>query len=931
MDRGGNPWSERDRYRKRDERYRNRGRHNGRRGHWRARGDHGEERNTSRESHGRDGSRSLTETDARHPGYDASLYPDPEPIAELQAVAVRPEFNLAPEFNQVSLGNEDKICPIRRPPTKVARCLPRHVGLHVNHFGITFNPETIIRHYNIEIKPEAPAKHHHPVRLSKSTPGQIKEKLFSDNRTQFPLSMTTYDGEKNIFSVIPLPCGTYNVKMFSGEDSEDSSFQCTIELVNEFNLLKLKDYLVGNLLSIPRDILQGMDLVMKENPKRHMISVGRHFYPLEHQETDDLKCGVAAFRGFQHSLKPTSQGLTLSLDCSAMAFRKKMPVIDFLEENIRGFSMGQFAKYRRKVEQALKGVKVTVTHRNTKQKYTIVRLTDKMTSSISFNDESSEGKMNKINLVNYFWEKYKIEIRYRDIPCLDISKNNKKQYVPMELCVLVEGQRYPKENLERDASTWLKNLSMPAPHIRKESICHMMRSNTGPCGDVSRNFGMDVDMNMTKVGGRVLEPPELKLAAPNGKAIKIEVDKDKCHWNLMGKCVMDGKPIERWGIVDFSASDQNRLNYEPFIQKLIRKCRSLGIQMEEPLFYQDAAMSMLSNVVRLTELLEAVNDSACRVKRGRPQFILCVMSRRDIGYKNLKWICETPVGNVELFNPFPHINDEGHVMFLGADVNHPASRDMISPSFAAVVGTINWPAANRYAARVQPQLHRQEKIVNIGEMCLELVEIYARLNRVRPRKLVLFRDGVSESQFNMVLNEELQDLKKAFAEKDYKPTITIIVAQKRHQTRLFLEDVDGVPIGNVPPGTVVDTIVVHPFEFDFYLCSHYGGIGTSKPTHYHVLWDEHRFSSDHLQKLIYNLCFTIARCTKPVSLVPPVYYADLAAYRGRLYHEAAMEHSPNSMASSFSSKASTSFSLVGSNEERFYKLHADVENMMFFI
>ncbi|KAI6703264.1 hypothetical protein NL676_012400 [Syzygium grande] len=378
----------------------------------------------SRESHGRDGSRSHTETDARHPGYDASLYPDPEPIAELQAVAVRPEFNLAPEFNQVSLGNGDKICPIRRPD-KGGSLLARHVRLHVNHFRITFNPETIIRHYNIEIKPEAPAKHHHPVRLSKSTPGQIKEKLFSDNRTQFPLSMTTYDGEKNIFSVIALPCGTYNVKMFSGEDSEDSSFQCTIEL--------------------------GMDLVMKENPKRHMISVGQHFYPLEHQETNDLKCGVAAFRGFQHSLKPTSQGLALSLDCSAMAFRKRVPVIDFLKENIHGFSMGQFAKFRRKVEQALKGVKVTVTHRNTKQKYTIVRLTDEMTSSISFNYESSEGKMNKINLVNYFLEKYKIEIKYRDIPCLDISKNNKKQYVPMELCVLVEGQRYPKENLESDA------------------------------------------------------------------------------------------------------------------------------------------------------------------------------------------------------------------------------------------------------------------------------------------------------------------------------------------------------------------------------------------------------------------------------------------------------------------------------------------------
>ncbi|KAL3741290.1 hypothetical protein ACJRO7_016859 [Eucalyptus globulus] len=943
-----------------DEKYSSRDRHHrgNERGHRRARGGHGKKRNAFQDSHCRDGSGSRTETDACRPGYDASPDREPEPIAGTLLLS-RQSLIRFPQKMLIRFAPLDA-------PTKVAPLLARHVELLVNHFPVTFNPETIISHYDVNIKLEAPMRHRHPLRLSKATLYQIKEKLFSDNHVQFPLSMTAYDGERNIFSATPLPCGTYNVKISSDEDSEDSSFQCTITFVNEFNLLKLKDYLAGNLQSIPRDILQSMDLVMKENPARNMISVGRHFYPLEHQETGDLKCGVAAFRGFQHSLKPTYQGLALSLDCSTMAFRKRMSVIDFLEENIGGFDIGPFATYRKEVERALKGVKVRVTHRKTKQKYTILGLTDETMSSISFSYESPEGKMNTINLVNYFLEKYKIKIRYRDIPCLDLSKKNNKQFVPMELCMLAEGQRYPKENLERYASTLLKKLSLPPPHIRKKYICDMIRSNTGPCGDVSMNFGIEVDMNMTKMVGRVMEPPELKLATPNGKVIKKEVDKDKCHWNLMGKSVVDGKSIERWAIIHFNALEQHRLNCEPFIRKLIGRCRNLGIRMEEPLFCQDATMSVFSNVAGLTELLEDVNNRACGVGRCSPQFLLCIMSSKDIGYKHLKWICETRIGlvtqcclfnkanvdkndqylanlalkinaklggsNVELFNPFPNINHKGHVMFLGADVNHPASRDTISPSFVAVVGTINWPAANRYAARVRPQLHRQEKIVNIGEMCMELVETYARLNGVRPGKLVLFRDGVSESQFDMVLNEELQDLKKAFSEKDYKPTITIIVAQKRHQTRLFMEgDVNGDSTSNVPPGTIVDTMVVHPFEFDFYLCSHYGNLGTSKPTHYHVLWDEHKFSSDHLQKLIYSLCFTFARCTKSVSLVTPVYYADLAAYRGRLYHEAVMENSPNSMASSSFSTASSSLSSVGSNEERFYKLHADVENLMFFI
>lgn len=28
--------------------------------------------------------------------------------------------------------------------------------------------------------------------------------------------------------------------------------------------------------------------------------------------------------------------------------------------------------------------------------------------------------------------------------------------------------------------------------------------------------------------------------------------------------------------------------------------------------------------------------------------------------------------------------------------------------------------------------------------------------------------------------------------------------------------------GNIPAGTTVDTNITHPFEFDFYLCSHAG-------------------------------------------------------------------------------------------------------------
>ncbi|KAH1034188.1 hypothetical protein GYH30_054545 [Glycine max] len=100
---------------------------------------------------------------------------------------------------------------------------------------------------------------------------------------------------------------------------------------------------------------------------------------------------------------------------------------------------------RRQVEHVLIGLKVNVKHRKTKQKYTITRLTPK------------------------------------DIPALDFG-GNKTNFVPMELCELVEGQRYPKENLDKYAAKDLKGMSVAPPRVRQSTIQAMVNSEDGPCG-----------------------------------------------------------------------------------------------------------------------------------------------------------------------------------------------------------------------------------------------------------------------------------------------------------------------------------------------------------------------------------------------------------------------------------------------------------------
>ena len=130
----------------------------------------------------------------------------------------------------------------------------------------------------------------------------------------------------------------------------------------------------------------------------------------------------------------------------------------------------------------------------------------------------------------------------------------------------------------------------------------------------------------------------------------------------------------------------------------------------------------------------------------------------------------------------------------------------------------------------------------------------------------------------------------ACAKLKFKPTITLIIVGKRHHVRFFpCSQNEGDRSGNCVAGTVVDSDVVNPVEFDFYLLSHGGILGTSRPAHYNVLIDENRFTyvtldvsqksqdadgvprADGLQSLSYALCHVYARATRSVSIPAPVY------------------------------------------------------------
>ena len=245
------------------------------------------------------------------------------------------------------------------------------------------------------------------------------------------------------------------------------------------------------------------------------------------------------------------------------------------------------------------------------------------------------------------------------------------------------------------------------------------------------------------------------------------------------------------------------------------------------------------------------------------------------------------LGGMNLFLSPPQIPfiSARPTIILGADVTHPSPGDMNRPSVAAVTASMD-ARASRYASAIRVQANRTEIIADLGSMVKELLKAFYQSCGQKPERILFYRDGVSEGQFQEVQNREVQQIRDACLtlDKSYRPTITFVVVQKRHHARFFpMEPRDADRSGNCQPGTVVDSNIVHPFEFDFYLQSHAGLQGTSRPTHYHVLHDDNNFTPDELQELTYRLCYIYGRATRAVSIVPPAYYADLVAARARFH------------------------------------------------
>uniref|UniRef100_A0A663MWD2 Protein argonaute-1 n=1 Tax=Athene cunicularia TaxID=194338 RepID=A0A663MWD2_ATHCN len=742
------------------------------------------------------------------------------------------------------------------------------IKLLANYFEVDI-PKIDVYHYEVDIKPDKC-----PRRVNREVVEYMvqhfKPQIFGDRKP-------VYDGKKNIYTVTALPIGNERVDFevtIPGE-GKDRIFKVSIKWMAIVSWRMLHEALVSGQIPVPLESVQALDVAMRHLASMRYTPVGRSFFSPPEGYYHPLGGGREVWFGFHQSVRPAMWKMMLNIDVSATAFYKAQPVIEFMCEVLDIRNIDEQPKpltdsQRVRFTKEIKGLKVEVTHcGQMKRKYRVCNVTRRPASHQTFPLQLESGQTVECTVAQYFKQKYNLQLKYPHLPCLQVGQEQKHTYLPLEVCNIVAGQRCIKKLTDNQTSTMIKATARSAPD-RQEEISRLMKNASYNLDPYIQEFGIKVKDDMTEVTGRVLPAPILQYGGRN-RAIATP---NQGVWDMRGKQFYNGIEIKVWAIACFAPQKQCREEVlKNFTDQLRKISKDAGMPIQgQPCFckYAQGADSVEPMFRHLKNTYSGLQLIIVILPGKTPVYarVLCPLPAVGVGSRRRPGTSRVPsVLPVVTRGPGPSLSPQ----VVGSMDAHPS----------------------RYCATVRVQRPRQEIIEDLSYMVRELLIQFYKSTRFKPTRIIFYRDGVPEGQLPQILHYELLAIRDACIklEKDYQPGITYIVVQKRHHTRLFCADKNERigKSGNIPAGTTVDTNITHPFEFDFYLCSHAGIQGTSRPSHYYVLWDDNRFTADELQILTYQLCHTYVRCTRSVSIPAPAYYARLVAFRAR-YHLVDKEH-----------------------------------------
>ncbi|KAI9646022.1 hypothetical protein NHQ30_005460 [Ciborinia camelliae] len=537
--------------------------------------------------------------------------------------------------------------------------------------------------------------------------------------------------------------------------------------------------------------------------------------------------------------------------------------------------------------------------------------------------------------------------------CLNMGTDNDPKWYPADNLSIVQGQMFKKQ-LPDDLGSDMREIAENQPEKNKKLILQgaLPSLRISPSTNPFSQFGFSVEENFVEVVPKYLCQPTLAFGKDESLNISGQ-EKNKSSWKLRRGNIalkfVDAKktsPSPSLHIIRLETpNNASPPQVKQFSDHLISNIKSFGIEFNGDVRIEDAIgqtnnLFPTDRLASNTSLSAALTGLRRRNKGSNPTLLLVVVPNKDKRtYANIKWWGDCIVGipticiskdvlnkdekkivgvianislniNFKMRGTSHHLKDQAgkdilwagakpNTMIVGADVSHAGKgSDATCPSMAGVVATYD-QRCSQYLASARLQGNNTESIADLGGMIGERLDKYRRVNGALPEHILFYRDGVSESQYGMVVTDELPLIRagckaagaRAGMGENWCPPITLLVVGKRHHTRFFPKvEKPEKNNHNLNSGLLIDTGVVTPNHFSFYLQSHDSGLGTAKSAHYIVITNESQYTAREIQETTNKICFTGSRAFNALSVCTPAKYADILCDRLRCYMQPALHN-----------------------------------------
>ncbi|KAK2945278.1 putative piwi like protein [Blattamonas nauphoetae] len=678
-------------------------------------------------------------------------------------------------------------------------------------------------------------------------------------------------------SLAPLLCAFDNTSLYSFQSPPDTvqfqlddsiqgkkqSFKIGFELVREWN---------------PGDIsfpLQQLNILLKRvQALNGSVQIRRDMvHPAHKQELPQY--GIEIWSGTRFSIYLSQKGPMMVADKIHSILRKDT-VLDFLnkKDGIR----------REDKVASLEGMFILTKHGEKIMTYRIVKvLTDQNPRTYTFPRRVGKDAPVQETVEHYFKDCHKISL---------------KPQQPLLLCMAtgsggVRSNSQPPQGRNFFAMKEIKDRIGSSPQDRKRQIEQVTQTLF-----TSKHFpesGIEAVSNtMVPIDARICPPIVLQWGGGKQEEVRYGSFRDSVTHNTLVAPVA----LQKWLLVFQKQDEQNIPQFMASLRRVAKNPQLVAnpdrmvVDNERTFFDQFEKQFQPARYNTHQLVLFILPRKTTALYRSLKQHVTCICGRmsqcilsKNVQKNNLSvisglwlqivakikgscWRIQNPTWVKQ--NPESTMKESGGVMVCSIDVSRSMRKKQ---SYAALAASYSKDMTQYYmSTMILPG--RQELLTEeLDTFIKKSLELYVRENGAPPSTIIMYRDGVGDSQFEAAVQGEynmmIKGIRDFAAQPVYRPQTAFIMVNKRINHRFF------TPNGqNVQPGTIVDSVVTSPLFYDFFLVAQaVNRFTTALPTRFVVLKSDLKWTNHQLQDFTYQLCHLYCNYPGAISLPMPVQVA----------------------------------------------------------